>query len=208
LAMLAQTPTGRVLVFTRTKRRARNLALLLTKEGYHASALQGNMTQNRRQASIDGFRDGKYDILVATDIASRGIDVTDISHVINFDIPDTVDAYTHRIGRTGRAEQNGDAFTFVTEDDESMVRDIERLLGAPLERRQLPDFDYGDFTPERQTSANGSHRKQTGPSRSRQGGHSSQGGNGNRRRRSGGGGSKRGGQRRYAPRPQRSPSGP
>ncbi|MBI3958137.1 MAG: DEAD/DEAH box helicase, partial [Chloroflexi bacterium] len=85
LAMLTQTATGRVLVFTRTKRRARNLALLLVNEGYNASALQGNMAQNRRQESIDGFREGKYDVLVATDIASRGIDVSDISHVINFD---------------------------------------------------------------------------------------------------------------------------
>ena len=151
-SLLEQTPTGRVLVFTRTKRRARNLALLLSKAGHRTSALQGNMAQNRRKESIAGFRNGKYDILVATDIAARGIDVTDISHVINFDIPDTVDAYTHRIGRTGRAEQSGEAFTFVTEDDEAMVRDIEKTLGEPLARRRLPDFDYGSFTPERQAA--------------------------------------------------------
>lgn len=143
LAMLDNTPTGRVLVFTRTKRRARNLALDLENQGYRVSALQGNMAQNRRQKAIDGFRDGKYDILVATDIASRGIDVTEISHVINFDMPDTVDAYTHRIGRTGRAELSGEAFTFASQDDEPMVRDIERLLGTRIERRQLEGFDYG-----------------------------------------------------------------
>ena len=79
----------------------------------------GNMTQNRRKRAMDGFRAGKYDILVATDIAARGIDVSDISHVINYDMPDTVDAYTHRIGRTGRAEQSGEAFTFVGRDDEA-----------------------------------------------------------------------------------------
>jgi ATP-dependent RNA helicase RhlE len=106
------------------------------------------MTQNRRQEAIDGFRGGKYDILVATDIAARGIDVSEISHVINYDMPDTVDAYTHRIGRTGRAHLTGEAFTFVGPDDELLVRDIERLLGKRIERRRLAEFDYGGFSPE------------------------------------------------------------
>ncbi|MEW5957791.1 MAG: DEAD/DEAH box helicase [Chloroflexota bacterium] len=150
LALLHQTPTGRVLIFTRTKHRAHNLALKLQKVGYRVSALQGNMTQNRRQQAIDGFRRGKFDILVATDIAARGIDVSEISHVINFDMPDTVDAYTHRIGRTGRAHHNGEAFTLAVRDNELLVRDIEKVLGAPLERRRLPGFDYGSFTPESQ----------------------------------------------------------
>lgn len=212
LAMLSQTATGRVLVFTRTKRRARNLALLLTNEGYNASALQGNMAQNRRQESIDGFRDGKYDIMVATDIASRGIDVTEISHVINFDIPDTVDAYTHRIGRTGRAEQSGDAYTFVTESDEVMVRDIEKVLGESLERRRLPDFDYGDFVPERQTAVAKSQQRRPSSNRSRKGGGNHLNGNSNRPPRSGGnssrGGASRSGQKSWGgnTRPQRSPS--
>jgi ATP-dependent RNA helicase RhlE len=140
--MLAQTPTGRVLIFTRTKHRARGLAVDLEKNGYRVSALQGNMTQNRRQAAIDGFRNGKYDILVATDIAARGIDVSQISHVINFDMPDTPDAYTHRIGRTGRAHQTGQAFTFAAQADEAMVREIEKVLGARIERRRLPGFDF------------------------------------------------------------------
>jgi ATP-dependent RNA helicase RhlE len=147
LAMLGQTATGRVLVFTRTKRRARFLARDLEKRKYRVTALQGNMSQNRRQKAIDGFRDGKYDILVATDIAARGIDVTDISHVINYDMPDTVDAYTHRIGRTGRAENSGEAFTFAGPDDASLIRDIERVLGTQIEQRALPGFDYGDFEP-------------------------------------------------------------
>jgi ATP-dependent RNA helicase RhlE len=143
LAMLEQTPTGRVLVFTRTKRRARNLAFDLANHKYRVSALQGNMAQNQRQRAINGFRDGDFDILVATDVAARGIDVADISHVINFDMPDTVDAYTHRIGRTGRAEQSGEAFTFAVQADEPTVRDIEKLLGTRIERRHLPGFEYG-----------------------------------------------------------------
>ena len=151
LALLEQTATGRVLIFTRTKRRARNLALDLQDQRYRVSALQGNMTQNRRQEAINGFRDGKYDILVATDIAARGIDVVGISHVINFDMPDTVDAYTHRIGRTGRVHRTGEAFTFAGQADEAMVREVEKVLGARIERRRLPDFDYKGFEPERQS---------------------------------------------------------
>ena len=148
--MLREMATGRVLIFTRTKRRARFLARDLAKKGYKAEALQGNMSQNRRQNAIDGFRNGKYDILVATDIAARGIDVAEISHVINFDIPDTVDAYTHRIGRTGRAEEEGEAITFATDDDVAMIRDVERVLKTRLERRRWPEFDYGGFNPEKQ----------------------------------------------------------
>jgi ATP-dependent RNA helicase RhlE len=149
LALLDQTAAGRVLVFTRTKYRARNLATDLQKRGYRVAALQGNMAQNKRQQAMDGFRDGKYDILVATDIAARGIDVADISHVVNFDMPDTVDAYTHRIGRTGRAHQTGEAFTFSVQKDEVLVRAIEKVLGGRIERRRLPGFDYGNFAPER-----------------------------------------------------------
>jgi ATP-dependent RNA helicase RhlE len=154
VAMLQQTPTGRVLIFTRTKYRARNLARDLQKRGYRAAALQGNMSQNQRQKAINGFRDGKYDILAATDVAARGIDVSEISHVINFDIPDTVDAYTHRIGRTGRAHQSGEAFTFAGQADEHMIRDIEKLLETRIERRRLPDFNYGSFVPESQFREN------------------------------------------------------
>lgn len=148
LAMLEQEATGQILIFTRTKYRARNLARDLERKKYRVAALQGNMSQNKRQAAITGFRNGKYDILVATDIAARGIDVTNVTHVINFDMPDTVDAYTHRIGRTGRAERSGDAYTFAVPDDAAMVRQIERLLKRPIERKRLPGYDYGDFVPE------------------------------------------------------------
>jgi len=153
-AMLQQMAMGRVLIFTRTKYRARGLARDLAKHGYRVSALQGNMSQNQRQRAIDGFRDGKYDILVATDIAARGIDVAEISHVINFDVPDTVDAYTHRIGRTGRAHRTGEAFTFMAQGDEPLVREIEKVLGKPIERRRLPGFNYGGTMPESQSQGN------------------------------------------------------
>ena len=151
MATLEQTATGRVLIFTRTKYRARNLARDLEKSKYRVSALQGNMTQNRRQQALTGFRSGKYDILVATDIAARGIDVSEISHVINFDMPDTVDAYTHRIGRTGRVHRSGKAFTFMVQEDEPLVRKIEQVLGGRIERRRLPGFDYDGYTPESQS---------------------------------------------------------
>ena len=172
LNMLAQTSTGRVLVFTRTKRRARFLAQDLEKAGYRVSALQGNMSQNRRQDAIGGFRSGNYDVLVATDIAARGIDVAEISHVINFDMPDTVDAYTHRIGRTGRAHQTGDAFTFVEPEEAPMVHAIEKVLGEPIERRYVAEFDYGGAHPSLATANGGGSGRQSGNG-SRQGGASS-----------------------------------
>ncbi|HIF43457.1 MAG TPA: DEAD/DEAH box helicase [Dehalococcoidia bacterium] len=150
LALLQQTPTGRALVFTRTKHRARSLALELAKNRFRVGALQGNMSQNARNQAMDGFRHGKFDILVATDIAAHGIDVPQVSHVINFDFPNTTDTYTHRIGRTGRAEQTGEAFTFAASEDASMVRHVERELGIKIERRRLEGFDYGNFTPEEQ----------------------------------------------------------
>ncbi len=151
LELLKQTDTESVLVFTRTKHRAKKVGERLVKEGYRAASLQGNLSQRARQAALGGFRDGTYKILVATDIAARGIDVSEISHVINYDIPDTTDAYTHRIGRTGRALRSGDAFTLVTDEDDAMVRDIEKVLGCPIERRTIPGFDYKAPAPRRDT---------------------------------------------------------
>jgi len=142
LSVLEQTATGRVLVFTRTKRRACRLTALLAKKRFRVSVLQGDMNQNHRQSAIDGFRSGKYDILVATDIAARGIDVSEISHVINYDMPDTADAYTHRIGRTGRACNTGEAFTFIAQADEPIVRQVEKILGSRIERRRLAGFAH------------------------------------------------------------------
>ena len=168
LALFKQMPTDRLLIFTRTKHRARRLASALEEQDYRVAALQGNMAQKRRQAALDGFRDGTHDILVATDIASRGIDVSEISHVINFDMPTTVDAYTHRIGRTGRAQHTGRAFTFTTVSDEPLVLRIERVLKTRIERVRLPDFDYGSPTPaNNQTRNNGAQQRpaQSGPRR-------------------------------------------
>jgi len=124
------------IVFTRTKHRARRLARQLSEMGHSAVALQGNMSQSQRDAAMRRFRERRVDILVATDIASRGIDVEKISHVINFDMPGTPDAYTHRIGRTGRAGCEGKAYTFVTAGDDALVRAVERMVGAPIPRRK------------------------------------------------------------------------
>ena len=148
VSILRELNSNRVLVFTRTKHRARNLARKLEKEGFRTAALQGNMSQNQRQAALDGFRSGRFDVLVATDIVARGIDVSDITHVINFDMPDTVDAYIHRIGRTGRAQATGKAFTFCVPEDESMIRDIEKVLGRKIARERLPGFDYNQALPQ------------------------------------------------------------
>ncbi|MDQ3929979.1 MAG: DEAD/DEAH box helicase [Chloroflexota bacterium] len=149
MELLKHTDTESVLIFARTKHRAKRLGENLEKAGYSATSLQGNLSQNRRQAALDGFRDGKYQIMVATDIAARGIDVSSISHVINYDIPDTAEAYTHRIGRTGRAAKTGDAFTLVSDEDAVMVRTIERVLGSKVERRTMEGFDYRKAAPAR-----------------------------------------------------------
>ena len=141
LELLRKSGNGQILVFTRTKHRAKKLADQLVKAGLPATSLQGNLSQNRRQEAMNNFRTGRVKVLVATDIASRGIDVSQISHVINYDMPDTADAYTHRIGRTGRMARQGTALTLVTQEDLPMVRTIERLLGRSLEKRKLAGFD-------------------------------------------------------------------
>ncbi len=148
--LLNKTRTESVLIFTRTKHRADRVAQQLIRAGYRATALQGNMPQYQRNAALAGFRDGSYKILVATDIAARGIDVLEISHVVNYDMPDSTDAYTHRIGRTGRVGKAGDAFTLVTGEDTAMVRSLERLLDRPLEHRTLKSFDYTKSAPARE----------------------------------------------------------
>jgi ATP-dependent RNA helicase RhlE len=147
LELLRHTDTESVLIFTRTKHRAKRLGEQLAKAGYQAASLQGNLSQARRQAVMNGFRLGTFQILVATDVAARGIDVTQISHVINYDMPDTPDAYTHRIGRTGRNAKTGDAFTLITSEDEDMVRSIERVLRAKVKRCTLNGFDYKKAAP-------------------------------------------------------------
>ncbi len=146
-ALLDRHKTGSVLVFTRTKHRAKRLAETLAKFGHSATSIQGNLSQNQRKFAMDGFRAGRYRVLVATDIAARGIDVSQIEHVVNYDVPSTPETYTHRIGRTGRASRTGEAHTFVTGEDVSMVRAIERLLREPLTRKKLEGFDYNASMP-------------------------------------------------------------
>jgi ATP-dependent RNA helicase RhlE len=141
----AATSSGQVLVFTRTKHRAKKLAIQLSQGGLSATSLQGNLSQNQRQDAMDRFRSGRVKVLVATDIAARGIDVSRITHVINFDLPDTADAYTHRTGRTGRMERLGTALSLVTQDDLPMVRTIERTLDLKLERRQISGMEVANL---------------------------------------------------------------
>jgi len=149
--ILNQTETDSVLVFTRTKHRAERVAQQLVRAGYRVTSLQGNLSQNQRQVALTGFRNGSIKILVATDIAARGIDVLSISHVINYDMPESTDDYIHRIGRTGRVKKNGDALTFVTGADTDKIHALERLLDAPLERLTLKGFDYARPAPERES---------------------------------------------------------
>ena len=151
--ILNKTEMDSVLVFTRTKSRAKSVALQLDKSGYKVTSLHGNLTQQKRQLALDGFRDGRYEIMVATDIAVRGIDVSGISHVINYDMPSTTDAYTHRIGRTGRAAKTGDAFTFVTGEDKGLAYSLKKVLGEKLEYKSVDGLTMSmpvdDRTPAR-----------------------------------------------------------
>ncbi len=146
--ILNKTKTDSVLVFTRTKHRAERVAQQLVRAGNRVTSLQGNLSQNQRQAALTGFRNGSIKILVATDIAARGIDVLSISHVINYDMPESTDDYIHRIGRTGRVDKNGKALTFVTNADAGKIQALEQLLDAPLERMTLQGFDYTKPAPD------------------------------------------------------------
>jgi ATP-dependent RNA helicase RhlE len=140
--LLDEMTVNSILVFTRTKHRADRVVEKIKRAGYAASALHANKSQSQRKLAVDQFRAGKIKVLVATDIAARGLDIASISHVINFDIPDSATSYIHRIGRTGRAERLGDAFTLVTHEDKDTIRDIEKILGSPIERRLLEGFNY------------------------------------------------------------------
>jgi len=142
LALLKKTDTNSVLIFARTKYRAQKVAQQIERAGHKVTSLHGDRSQGQRQSALKGFKDGTHQIMVATDIAARGLDVESISHVINYDMPDTADAYIHRIGRTGRAQRTGDAFTLVTHEDNDMIRILERIMGSPLKRETLEDFDY------------------------------------------------------------------
>jgi len=153
LKLLTHINSRSVLVFTRTKHRAKRLGEQLTRAGFNSTSIQGNLSQSRRQTALEGFRSGRYHVLVATDIAARGIDICQISHVINYDMPNTTDAYVHRIGRTGRADHTGVAFTLITGEDHQMVNAIDRIMGSKVERRTLRDFDYNSPAPTKYVQA-------------------------------------------------------
>ena len=142
LALLQRGDMQDALVFTRTKHRANRLCEFLVKRGISAERIHGNRSQTQRTAALEGFKNGKFRVLVATDIAARGIDVEALGHVVNFDVPLVPADYIHRIGRTGRADAVGDAFTFVARDEEGDLNAIERILGKRLPRVTVPDFDY------------------------------------------------------------------
>jgi len=148
LEILKSTKTNSVLVFSRTKRRTYRLEKKIKAAGYKVTSLHGDRSQNQRDAAMQGFRSGIYQVMIATDVAARGLDIDSISHVINYDIPDTADAYVHRIGRTGRAEREGQAFTLVTPEDEKMVRDIEKRVGYKIPTVWLDNFDYKAAAPQ------------------------------------------------------------
>ncbi len=141
-ALIQRDLIREALVFTRTKHRANRLYEYLTKRGVKAARIHGNRSQAQRTDALAGFKDGRYRILVATDIAARGIDVEALGHVVNFDVPLASEDYIHRVGRTARAELTGDAFTFVSPQEEGELRDIERAVGKALPRVTLPDFNY------------------------------------------------------------------
>jgi ATP-dependent RNA helicase RhlE len=144
LAELLKRPEmDSVLVFTRTKHGADRLVRHLHRAGINASAMHADKSQSQRMQTLDGFKEGKIRVLVATDIAQRGLDIAGISHVINYDVPQRPEDYVHRIGRTGRAAAAGDAFTFMSPEEIAMVRTIERVLGTAIPRISVPGYDFG-----------------------------------------------------------------
>jgi ATP-dependent RNA helicase RhlE len=142
LEILKRLNFDSVIVFCRTKHGADRVAHLLKRHDHAVAVLHSNRTQREREQALRGFRDGRFEVLVATDIASRGLDIEDVSHVINYDVPQHPEDYVHRIGRTGRAEATGDALTLMTAEDSKPVAAIERFIGRRVERTKLEGFDY------------------------------------------------------------------
>ena len=149
LHLLKRKEIHDVIVFTRTKHRANRLADTLQRNGVNVARIHGNRSQAQRTDALAGFKRGAYQVLVATDIVARGIDIEELGHVLNFDVPHVPEDYIHRVGRTARAEATGDAFTFVSPEEESDLRAIERAIGKRLPRVTVPGFDYGQRPTER-----------------------------------------------------------
>jgi ATP-dependent RNA helicase RhlE len=147
LGLLAKENFDSVLIFSRTKHGADKIARRLKDANHSVAVLHANRSQNQRIEALAGFKSGKYEIMVATDIAARGIDVAGVTHVINYDVPENPEDYVHRIGRTGRAQAVGDAFTLVTPENASDVRDIERFIGQKIPELKLEGFDYKPMKP-------------------------------------------------------------
>ena len=172
-ALLDRTQYNSVLVFARTKHGSDRIAKKLKADGHSVAVLHGNRSQNQRIEALAGFKSGKYEVMVATDIAARGIDVAGVTHVINYDIPTNPEDYVHRIGRTGRAQREGDAFTLITEQDHDAARDVERYLGEKVERQQIEGFPYGPIPAATETK--GSQQQGRGQRRGGMGRPSSRG---------------------------------
>jgi ATP-dependent RNA helicase RhlE len=160
--LLRHTEMPSVLVFTRTKQGARRLARIIAADGFKVTELHSNLTQPQRNRAMEGFRRGDFQVLVATNIAARGLDVTHITHVISFDVPSDPDDYVHRIGRTARAEGEGDAFVLVSPAEERSLARIERQIGQRLPRVTLPDFDYNAPAPKREGRPARGHARRHG----------------------------------------------
>jgi ATP-dependent RNA helicase RhlE len=170
--LLRRTDYDQVLIFCRTKDGADRVARLLHGQGHSVAVLHSNRTQREREQALIGFRNGRYEVMVATDIAARGIDVEQISHVINFDVPHHPEDYVHRIGRTGRAQSVGDAFTIMTAEDLQEVASIEHFIGQKIPRVKLEEFNYAycrllDPNPKPVFGARAGGKRSYGPGRGR-----------------------------------------
>jgi ATP-dependent RNA helicase RhlE len=174
-ALLAKINYDSVLVFSRTKHGADKIARRLKAENHSVAVLHANRSQNQRIEALAGFKSGKYEIMVATDIAARGIDVAGISHVINYDVPENPEDYVHRIGRTGRAQAVGDAFTLVSPENRNDIRDIQRFIGQTIPELKLEGFDYAPLTARPEPAPGQGQRGQRGGQR-QVGGRTTQGG--------------------------------
>jgi ATP-dependent RNA helicase RhlE len=166
-----QTMTS-ILVFARTKHRADRVAEQLSRAGVSAGVIHGNRSQSQRVRALESFRSGRVRVLVATDIAARGVDVKDVSHVVNYDVPHEPESYVHRVGRTARAQQRGDAYTLVSPEEESDLARIERLIGMEIPRARVPGFTQdapaarrGPVAPPRRSSRQNRGRRPYSPNR-------------------------------------------
>jgi ATP-dependent RNA helicase RhlE len=172
LRLLGREDMMSVLVFVRTKRRADRVARQVDQAGFEVARIHGDRSQSQRETALAGFRSGRHQVLIATDVAARGIDVEGITHVINYDVPPVPLDYVHRVGRTARMEAEGDAITLVSQEEEPDIRGIERILGRSIPRVTLPDFDYNAPPPPRVRGREGprpSSRQRRAPSGDRRG---------------------------------------